>query len=57
MLPNCLIAGVIIIIDIAEWFGEGRYRADGMFLVIVLALFAFVFWLFGRAVRYVLAGR
>jgi hypothetical protein len=51
------VAILLILADIAEWFGEGRYRSDGLFLVVVFAAMAAVSWLIGRTFRYVLAGR
>jgi len=53
---GCGIAALIFAGGVAEWFGEAQYRADGRQVIIFFAVAAFVIWLIGRALRYILSG-
>jgi hypothetical protein len=53
----CIVAGLTVLAGIAVYVGEGYRRSDGAWVTVGFFVAAFVFWLIGRAVRYILAAR
>jgi hypothetical protein len=52
---GCIVAALILIADVAIYFGEGRAHSDGVVFVVFL-IAAIISWGIGRAARYILAG-
>jgi len=54
---GCIIAGLTVMAGVAVYIVEGHSRSDGVVVTAGFFITAFVFWLVGRAMRYVLAAR
>jgi hypothetical protein len=52
----CIAAGLTVVIAVLLYATEGYAKKDGPGLTIVFLVIAFVIWLAGLALRYVLAG-
>jgi hypothetical protein len=53
---GCIIAALVAAIGIGVYVVEGHGRGDGMMMLVVFLILAFIPWLIGRALRYILSG-
>ena len=52
---GCILAALIIVAAIAEWFRDAQYQHNGWIIIFELAVFAFIAWAIGRMCRYILS--
>lgn len=54
---GCIAAGLTALFGLGVYLAEGHSKADGIVVTGFMLVAAFVFWLTGRACRYILGGR
>jgi hypothetical protein len=54
---GCIVAGLIAVAGMAVYLAEGHSRSDGIGVTVGFFIAAFIAWLIGRALLYVLSAR
>jgi uncharacterized membrane protein YjgN (DUF898 family) len=54
---GCAVAALIVMAGVAVYVTEGHSRSDGISVFIGFLVAAFIPWVVGRALRYILAAR